>query len=166
MVFLSILAIAILVAAASWQGRRPSARDAARRSLAAAMVVAGISHLVMPTPFLQHLPPWVPAAELLVAVSGIAEMALGLGLLLHDPWRRRVAVTLALYLVAVFPANVYVAVAGIDVQGQPGGLYPWLRLPLQVLFVWWALWSTPPAPRALLHTEVHSRSVPAEAHHG
>jgi hypothetical protein len=37
---------------------------------------------------------------------------------------------------------VYVAVAGIDVEGQPGGWYPWLRLPFQVLFVAWALWST------------------------
>jgi uncharacterized membrane protein len=44
--------------------------------------------------------------------------------------------------VAVFPGNVYVAVAGIDVAGQPGGLYPWLRLPLQVVFISLALWST------------------------
>jgi uncharacterized membrane protein len=58
------------------------------------------------------------------------------------PWRRRAGLALAAYLVAVFPANVYVAVAGIDVEGQPGGWYPWLRLPFQVLFVAWALWST------------------------
>jgi uncharacterized membrane protein len=57
-------------------------------------------------------------------------------------WRRRAGLALAAYLVAVFPANVYVAVAGIDVEGQPGGWYPWLRLPFQVLFVAWALWST------------------------
>jgi hypothetical protein len=49
---------------------------------------------------------------------------------------------LAAYLVAVFPSNVYVAIAGVDVDGQPGGWYPWLRLPLQVLFVAWALWSS------------------------
>jgi uncharacterized membrane protein len=134
--------------------------------MAAAMVVAGITHLVTPTPFLQHLPPWVPAADLLVAASGVAEIALGLGLELPVPWRRRVAVALALYLVAVFPANVYVAVAGIDVQGQPGGVYPWLRLPLQVLFVWWALWSTPPAPGATARGASLRSTIPAEARHG
>ena len=41
----------------------------------------------------------------------------------------------------VFPANVYVAIAGLDVDGQPGGIYPWLRLPFQALFIAWALWS-------------------------
>lgn len=49
---------------------------------------------------------------------------------------------LALYLVAVWPANVYVAAAGVDVEGQPGGAYPWIRVPLQVLFIAWALWSS------------------------
>jgi hypothetical protein len=42
----------------------------------------------------------------------------------------------------VFPGNLYVALAGIDVQGQPGGWYPWLRLPLQALFSAWAFWCT------------------------
>ena len=57
-------------------------------------------------------------------------------------FRDRVGLALAAYLVAVFPANVYVALEGIDVQGQPDGPYPWLRLPLQALFVFLAWWST------------------------
>ena len=48
----------------------------------------------------------------------------------------------AAYLVAVFPANVYVAVADVDVEGQPGGVFQWIRLPLQAVFIAWALWST------------------------
>jgi uncharacterized membrane protein len=110
--------------------------------MATAMVFAGVAHWLMPTPFVQHLPPWVPAAEALVLVTGVVEIGLGAALLLRQPWRRRAGLALAAYLVAVFPANVYVAVAGIDVEGQPGGWYPWLRLPFQVLFVAWALWST------------------------
>ena len=43
---------------------------------------------------------------------------------------------------AVFPGNVYVAVAGVDVEGQPGGIYSWLRLPLQAVFVWLAIATT------------------------
>ena len=42
----------------------------------------------------------------------------------------------------MFPANVYVAVADVDVEGQPGGVFQWIRLPLQAVFIAWALWST------------------------
>lgn len=118
-----------------------------RAALAAGMVVAGLSHLLNPLPFVQHLPPWVPARETLVYASGIVEILLGAALTLRQPARRRAGLVLAAYLVAVFPANVYVAVAGVEVTGQPGGAYPWLRLPLQLLFVWLALWSADAWPR-------------------
>jgi len=149
--FLVVLALATLVAALiPWpsSGRR-SARRAARLGMAVAMVFAGAAHLLMPTPFVQHLPPWVPAADALVLATGVVEIVLGAALLLRQPWRRRAGLALAVYLVAVFPANVYVAVAGIEVDGQPGGWYPWLRLPFQVLFVAWALWCTEWDPRQL-----------------
>ena len=55
---------------------------------------------------------------------------------------------LALYFLAIFPSNVYVAVFDVEVDGQPGGAYPWLRLPLQLLFIAWALWSTRAASRS------------------
>ena len=144
MIFLVVLALATLVAAlVLWpsSGRR-SARRAARLGMATAMVFAGVAHWLMPTPFVQHLPPWVPAAEALVLATGVVEIGLGGALLCRQPWRRRAGLALAAYLVAVFPANVYVAVAGIEVEGQPGGWYPWFRLPFQVLFVAWALWCT------------------------
>jgi uncharacterized membrane protein len=123
--------------------RRPlEQRDRWRLALAVAMVFAGVLHLVQPTPFVQHLPGWVPQPELLVLVSGLVEIGLGVGLLVAPPLRRTVGLLLALFLVAVFPANVYVAVAGVEVDGQPGGLYPWFRLLFQPLFVWLAYWST------------------------
>ena len=143
MIFLLVLVLATLVFLAVF---RPfgtsSTRRAARFGMAAAMIFAGVAHWLMPTPFIQHLPEWVPAAEALILVSGGIEVVLGAALLLRHPWRRWAGLALAAYLVGVFPANVYVAVADIDVDGQPGGLYPWLRLPLQVLFVAWALWCT------------------------
>ena len=143
MIFLVVLALATVVAALiPWPSGRRSARRVARLGMAVAMVVAGLAHWLMPAPFVQHLPPWVPAAETLVLVTGVIEIGLGAALLLRQPWRRRAGLALAAYLVAVFPANVYVAVAGVDVDGQPGGWYPWLRLPFQLLFVAWALWST------------------------
>lgn len=143
MLFLILLAIGTLGAAAVLAiRRRSSIQQAARIGMAFAMAVAGLSHLANPTPFLQHLPLWVPMREEVILVTGVIEIGLGVALLLRQPWRRLSGLGLAGYLVAVFPGNVYVAVAGIDVDGQPDGVYAWLRLPLQLLFIAWALWST------------------------
>jgi uncharacterized membrane protein len=117
-------------------------RDHARRGMAVAMVVAGLGHLVGPEPFVQHLPTWVPAREAIVLLSGLVEIGLGVALLVARERRASVGRLLAAFLLAVWPANVYVAVAGVHVDGQPGGAYPWIRLPFQILFIAWALWST------------------------
>ena len=148
MLFATILLTGTLIAWAL--GRRSptaTARDHARRGLAAAMVVAGLAHLTGPDPFVQHLPAWVPAREALVFLSGLVEIGLGLALVAPGARRPAAGRLLGLYLLAVWPANVYVAVAGVDVEGQPGGPYPWIRLPFQAVFIAWALWSTArPAP--------------------
>lgn len=140
MLFLLVLALA--TAATVIVDRQGSWRDHARHGLSAAMIIAGIAHLVTPTPFIQHLPDWAPLREEAIAMSGIVEIGLGAGLWLTPAWRAPLGLLLAAYLVAVFPANVYVAVEGVDVDGQPGGLYPWLRLPLQAVFIALALWSS------------------------
>lgn len=143
MIFLFVLALATgAIAAILALRRRFSARLAAWAGMAVAMAFAGILHLLMPAPFVQHLPTWVPLREELVLFTGLVEMALGAALVLRQPLRRWAGLALAGYLVAVFPANVYVAVAEVEVDGQPGGAYAWARLPLQLLFVAWALWST------------------------
>lgn len=141
---MQILGFILAAYAATWLVPRIRGRitDQWRYALAAGMAIAGVAHLVEPAPFIQHIPPWVPAREPLVLLTGLAEIALAAALLTAQPHRRRAGLALAAFLLAVFPANVYVAVAGIDVQGQPGGLYPWLRLPVQAVFVWLALWTT------------------------
>jgi len=49
---------------------------------------------------------------------------------------------LAVYFVAVFPANIHNALNGLAVEGLPqAGWYYWLRLPFQPLAIWWALFS-------------------------
>jgi uncharacterized membrane protein len=116
MTFLLVLAVATSAAAAGLALRRRfSTRTAARIGMALAMAFAGISHLLMPTPFVQHLPGWVPLREELVFLTGLLEIALGLALLLRQPWQRLAGFALAGYLLAVFPANVYVAVAEVEV---------------------------------------------------
>jgi uncharacterized membrane protein len=146
MSFLFVLVLATLAAAGC--SRVSSGvvrwRHAARYGLGFAFVVAGLSHLVNATPFEQHLPDWVPASSTLIVVSGIVEIVLGLMLVAARRSAPIVGLAAAVFLISVFPANVYVAVAGVDVDGLPGGLYPWLRLPLQAVFVGWAWASTRP----------------------
>ena len=150
MLFLAVLLTAFaLVAALPRRGARRPLREAARVAMGAAFVVAGLSHFAAPDPFVQHLPEWVPSREGLVALTGVVEVVLGAGLVGPARLRPAAALAVAAYLVAVFPANVHVALAGVDVDGQPGGAYPWLRLTLQPLFVAWALSSVPGAVRRL-----------------
>lgn len=146
MTFLLVLVAATLATAGQARIRTGHVpwRHAARYGLGIAFVVAGVSHLVNTTPFEQHLPDWVPAATTIIVVSGIAEIVLGCALVAARRSAPVVGLAAAVFLVSVFPANVYVAVAGVDVDGLPGGLYPWLRLPLQALFVVWAWVSSRP----------------------
>jgi uncharacterized membrane protein len=116
--------------------------------MAPAYVVAGALHFVVPEVYVQIVPPQLPAALALVYLSGVAEIAVGAGLLV--PRTRRYAAwgTVAL-LVAVFPANVYMATSGVVVEGVPGGgdpsaLVRWGRLPLQGVLILLALWYTQP----------------------
>lgn len=159
MIFLLALATSTAIAATVTAWRRQfTPRLAARLGMAAALAFAGAAHLFLATPFIQHLPAWVPLRAEIVLASGLAEISLGIALLLGPAAAiRRTGVVLALYLVAVFPGNVYVAVFDVDVDGQPGGVYPWVRLPLQLLFIAWALWSTnePDTPAVRDHDISH-----------
>ena len=112
-------------------------------------VVAGVMHFVYPSAYAQIVPPALPAPLLLVYLSGVAEVAVGVGLL-YPPTRRAAAVATMLLLAAIFPANVYMAVSGVAVQGpvsaDPSPAVRWGRLPLQAVLVAWAWWYTRPLP--------------------
>jgi len=125
------------------------------------MIVAGITHFARVEPFVQHLPDWIPAREALVYLTGVVEVALGVALMRSTRHRATVGRLVAVYLIAVFPANIYVAVADVNVTGQPGGLQAWIRLPLQMLFIAWALMSTKPDAAWPHGSSVDSSPVPA-----
>lgn len=122
--------------------RSARARQLTRLALGALLLAAGAAHLVSPRPFVQHVPPALPAAELIVAVSGVAELLLGLALIAWKRQRQLAGWLTAGFLVLVLPGNVYVAVFGVAVDGLPGGAWPWLRLLLQPVLIAGALWST------------------------
>lgn len=109
-------------------------RDWSRWLLGAVFVAAGVAHLVVPDVYVTAMPSWLPAPYGLVIVSGVAELAGGLGVLQPNLALRRAAGWgLVALLVAVYPANVQMAMA------QPDQWWLWLRLPLQGALVAWAL---------------------------
>lgn len=107
--------------------------------LAIFFVGAGIMHFVIPDTYVRIVPPALPAPRLLVELSGAAEIFGGLGLLV--PFTRRAAAWgLVALLVAVFPANIYMAVSHVPAHGILGQRWlQWLRLPLQIPVIFWAL---------------------------
>ena len=116
--------------------------------MAAFFVFAGVSHFTATDFFVQIVPPYVPWPLAMVYVSGVFEI--GLGLLLLVPASTRFAAWgLIALLIAVFPANIHMAVNDVHVQnsplGQPSRAALWLRLPLQGVLIAWAWWYTRPA---------------------
>jgi len=117
-------------------------------------VLAGVLHFVAPETFERVVPPQFPRPRTLVYLSGIAEVVLGIGVL-FERTRRPSAWGLVALLVAVFPANVYMATGDeFDLQDLPAQLRDprsaalWARLPLQAVLVAWAWWYTDQTERA------------------
>lgn len=96
---------------------------------------AGLLHFVRPQPFLRVVPPWVRSPQRAVDLSGAAEIAGGLGLLLPQT-RRAASLGLVALLLAVWPVHV-------EMLRQPERFRPiprwalWLRLLMQPALIWW-----------------------------
>jgi uncharacterized membrane protein len=107
--------------------------------LALLFIGAGLTHFLAPAKFEDIVPPYLPAPQLLVYLSGAAEIAGGGGLLLPAT-RRWASWGLIALLVAVFPANVYMLQT--HGAGLPVPLWAlWLRLPLQLVLIAWVWWA-------------------------
>jgi uncharacterized membrane protein len=113
--------------------------------MALAYILAGFNHLLNPAFYVAIVPPGLPEPEWLNLISGVAEIVLGVYVL--EPRTRVLAAWgIVALLVAIFPANVYVAQVNLGAEG-PGsgaGVANWVRLPFQGLFVAWAWWYTWP----------------------
>jgi uncharacterized membrane protein len=118
----------------------PRLKMAARLTLAILMTLMGVGHFLEPAEFAAMVPAWLPAPHALVFVSGLAEVVMA-------PVARAAAYGLILLYIAVFPANINMAVHHISPLGthvSPALL--WARLPFQFLFIAWAWWLSRPSP--------------------
>jgi len=140
-----ITLIVTFAIARAWTGARghqdPGAR-AGRAALAVMLFVTGTAHFVSTEAMVQMLPSFVPGATMIVYATGVLELAVG-GWLLRNvahptPW---LGWALAGFFVALLPANLYSAIAEVGLGGH-GAAYLWFRVPLQVLFIGWALVAT------------------------
>lgn len=108
--------------------------------LAIFFVIAGANHFVDTSFYMSIMPPYIPWPYAMVAISGVAEVLLGIALLVPIV-RREAAWGMIALLIAVFPANIHMAMnANLYPTIPPILLY--LRLPLQGLFILWAYWYT------------------------
>ena len=110
--------------------------------LAVVMVAAGVNHFISPAPYVAMMPSVLPAPLTLVYISGIAEIAGGLGLIPRAT-RKLAAWGLIALFVAVLPANINMAINELPLGTQTVPTWAlWARLPLQIVLIAWAYWFT------------------------
>ena len=101
-------------------------------------VFAGVMHFVIPRSYEAIVPDYVPAKRAIVYASGIAEIAGGAGVM-HSSTRRAASWWSVATLAAVFPANLHMALNPGRYKVPGGRLALYARLPVQALFVAWAI---------------------------
>jgi uncharacterized membrane protein len=108
------------------------------------LALAGVGHLTtLRQEFLAQVPPWLPInADTVVVLSGIVEISLGLSLIFLYAQRVKVGWIVAAFFVAIFPGNIAQLVEHRNAFGLDSDMARWLRLPMQPVLIFLALWST------------------------
>lgn len=116
-------------------------KNCARIATGMTFIFTGISHFVAPDTFMKLMPPPIPEPLLMIYISGFFEILGGIGLIVSKT-KRLAGYGLILLLMAVFPANVYVARENVQLGGFMNySFYQWFRLPLQFVLIWWVWWT-------------------------
>ena len=99
-------------------------------------ILGGVNHFIDPNFYLKMMPEYIPMHLEMIYISGVFEILLGIGLLIPK-YSRLAAFGLILLLIAIFPANLHMALNASQFSEIPDiGL--WVRLPVQFLLIWWA----------------------------
>lgn len=120
-----------------------------RGLLAVFMMVAGVSHFVAPNAYIKIVPDFLPNPAALVYISGFCEIIGGIGLLI--PAVSQAAAWGFVWLfIAVYPANINMAVNNIHIDNIPdGNWFQAIRLPFQFVLIAWAWWLTRPDDQSI-----------------
>ena len=99
-------------------------------------IAAGINHFIHPTFYLKIIPNGLPQHEALNYISGMCEIIFGI--LLIPLFTRRIAAWLIIILlVAIYPANIQMFLDYLQ-RGDPNLWITIIRLPIQIVLIWWA----------------------------
>ncbi len=121
-----------------WQ----KSKEILRVILAICIIIPGVLHFLIPEPFVKIVPEILPFPLALVYFTGIWEILAGIGLLIPS-LSRGAAWSLVVLLIAVYPANINMAINNISLGEVSDS--PWfhvIRLPLQFVLIAWAYWYT------------------------
>ena len=119
-------------------------KTVARVAMGITFILASTMHFTASEAELKIIPAFLPLRREALYITGVLEFLGGIGLFVPNRKVQRAASWgLVGLLVAIFPANVYQAIANIKLGGfLDSPLYLWGRLPFQAVFISWALWCT------------------------
>ena len=111
--------------------------------MAAFYIFGGLMHFARPDYYMPMMPPYLPWHAALIFLSGVAELGLGVAVLV-PAFRSAAAWGIIVLLIAIFPANLHIALHNVPVFGaaEGAGILNWVRLPLQGVLILWAWWYT------------------------
>ena len=141
-VFISIVVLSLLLQTAARfnLNLQKDFKGNARLATGFAFIFTGFSHFLAPDKFMEMMPSFLPAPMFLIYLSGFFEIVGGIGLMISKT-RRLAAFGLVLLLLAVFPANIYVALNNVQLGGfMSYAVYQWIRLPMQLVLIGWVWW--------------------------
>ena len=99
-------------------------------------IIAGINHFIHPMFYKKIMPPYIPWHMLLIYASGMMEILLSI-LLIPLTTRRIAAWGIIILLIAIFPANINMMLNYWN-EKNPDLWITILRLPMQIVLIWWA----------------------------
>ncbi len=118
-------------------GRRLTMSFIGCASMAAMLIVTGITHFTNTEQMIEIMPESMPAKRALVYFTGVCELMAAVGFL----WKRTVrlaSILLIIFFVLVLPANIAGSLNSVQFGGMEyGPLYLLFRIPLQIFFIWW-----------------------------
>lgn len=117
-----------------------SYRELGAYSMAIFLVFFGLSHFYKQDELILMLPDFMPFPEVIIFITGIIEIILAVGLIFPTT-RRLSGILIAIYFIAVLPANIYKAVNTVEISGTlSNDTMSWVRIFFQPIFIIWALY--------------------------
>lgn len=137
-------------------------KELLRVILAVSIIIVGVTHFTVADQYARIVPHQLPNPLGLVYLSGFYEILGGIGLLV-PPLSQPAAWGLIALFIAVYPANINMAVNHIKIDHIPdSNLLQAIRLPFQLVFIAWAWWYTKPSDREKQASIIPKSLIPKE----